>query len=101
MKQVHGGLLSSYNLEWRKNTFFTSILFCKNAIRFQIFNQKDMIRLNGRKLKKCFAQPLLAKILGILEMISIRISTRYSIELRNTLTSEVEVAKVHRMWFCF
>lgn len=60
-----------------------------------------MKRLNGRKLKKCFAQPLLAKILSILEMISIRISIRYSIERRKTLTSEVEVVKVHRMWFCF
>lgn len=60
-----------------------------------------MKRLNGRKLKKCFAQSLLAKILSILEMISIRISIRYSIERRKTLTSEVEVVKVHRMWFCF
>ena len=60
-----------------------------------------MKRLNGGKLKKCFAQPLLAKILSILEMISNRISTQYSIERRNTLTFEVEVAKVHRMWFCF
>ena len=60
-----------------------------------------MKRLNGRKLKNCFAQPLLAKILSILEMISIRISIGYSIERRKTLTSEVEVVKVHRMWFCF
>lgn len=60
-----------------------------------------MKRVNGRKLKKCFAQPLLAKILSILEMFSIRISIRYSIERRKTLTSEVEVVKVHGMWFCF
>ena len=60
-----------------------------------------MKRLNGRRLKKCFAQPLLAKILSILEMISIRISIQYTIARRSTLTSEVEVVKVQRMWFCF
>ena len=60
-----------------------------------------MKRLNGGKLKKCFAQPLLAKILSILEMISIRISIQYTIARRSTLTSEVEVVKVQRMWFCF
>ena len=84
-----------------KKHFFHFNPILQECYTLSNFNQKDMIRLNGRKLKKCFAQPLLAKILGILEMISIRISTRYSIELRNTLTSEVEVAKVHIMWFCF